>query len=38
MKVAAYHSSNPPDPDVYHDHDDCPTGPEFFKADEANGC
>ena len=25
-KVAAYHSSNPSDPDVYHDHDDCPPG------------
>jgi hypothetical protein len=25
-KVAPYHSSNPSDPDVYHDHDDCPTG------------
>jgi hypothetical protein len=24
--VPPYHSSNPADPDVYHDHDDCPTG------------
>lgn len=29
MKVAAYHSSNPSDPDVYHDHDDCPTGQQI---------
>ena len=28
-KVAAYHSSNPSDPDVYHDHDDCPTGQQI---------
>ena len=25
-KVSSYHSSNPSDPDVYHDHSDCPTG------------
>ena len=29
MKVAAYHSSNPSDPDVYHDHDDCPSGQQI---------
>ena len=29
MKVAAYHSSNPSDPDVYHNHDDCPTGQQI---------
>jgi hypothetical protein len=28
-KVAAYHSSDPTDPDVYHDHDDCPTGQQI---------
>ncbi len=25
-KVSPYHSSDPTDPDVYHDHDDCPSG------------
>jgi hypothetical protein len=25
-KVSPYHSTNPTDPDVYHDHDDCPSG------------
>jgi hypothetical protein len=29
MKVSAYHSSNPSDPDVYHDHDNCPTGKQI---------
>lgn len=29
MKVAAYHSSNPSDPDVYHDYDNCPTGQQI---------
>jgi hypothetical protein len=29
MKVSAYHSSNQSDPDVYHDHDDCPTGQQI---------
>ncbi len=29
MKVYAYHSKNPSDPDVYHDHDDCPTGKQI---------
>ena len=28
-KVASYYSSNPSDPDVYHDHDDCPTGKQI---------
>lgn len=28
-KVAPYHSSNPSDPDVHHDHDDCPTGQQI---------
>ena len=29
MKVSAYHSSNPSDPDVYHNHDNCPTGKQI---------
>ena len=27
--VSLYHSSNPTDPDVYHDHDDCPSGQQI---------
>lgn len=27
--VAAYHSSNPSDPDVYHNHNDCPSGQQI---------
>lgn len=29
MKVYPYHSSNSSDPDVYHDHDDCPSGQQI---------
>ena len=29
MKVPPYHSSNPSDPDVYHDHDDCVSGQQI---------
>lgn len=29
VKVSAYHSINPSDPDVYHDHSDCPTGQQI---------
>jgi hypothetical protein len=39
-KVAPYHSNNPSDPDVYHDHDDCPTGkqiPSWNKKPGKNG-
>lgn len=28
-KVNPYHSSNPSDPDVYHDHDNCRTGQQI---------
>lgn len=28
-KVNPYHSSNPSDPDVYHDNDDCPAGKQI---------
>lgn len=28
-KVAAYHSSDLRDPDVYHDHDNCPSGQQI---------
>lgn len=29
MKVLAYHSSNPSDPDVHHDHNDCVAGKQI---------
>lgn len=28
-KTSPCHSSNPSDPDVYHDYDDCPTGQQI---------
>jgi hypothetical protein len=28
-KVANYYSTNPSDPYVYHDHDNCPTGQQI---------
>lgn len=36
-KVAPYHSSNPSDPDVYHDHDNCPTGQQIPAANKESG-
>lgn len=36
-KVAPYHSSNPSDPDVYHDHDNCPTGQQIPPANRVAG-
>jgi hypothetical protein len=36
-KVAPYYSSNPSDPDVYHDHDDCPTGQQIPPANRTPG-
>jgi hypothetical protein len=29
MKVNPYYSINPSDPDVWHDHSDCPTGQQI---------
>lgn len=29
MKVKAYHSAHPSDPQVYHDDDECPAGSEI---------
>ena len=29
MKVQPYYSINPADPDVHHDHDDCPSGQQI---------
>ena len=37
MKVSAYHSSNPSDPDVHHDHSDCPTGQQIPERNKASG-
>lgn len=36
-KVPAYHSSNPSDPDVYHDHDDCPPGSQIPQRNRRSG-
>lgn len=37
MKVPAYHSRNPADPDVYHDHDDCVAGRQIPAHNWASG-
>jgi hypothetical protein len=37
MRVPAYHSTNPSDPDVYHDHNDCPTGQQIPSYNRAPG-
>ena len=29
MKTTAHHSSNPSDPDVYHDHSNCSSGQQM---------
>ena len=36
-KTAPYHSSNPTDPDVYHDHDNCPTGRQIPSHNRRSG-
>jgi hypothetical protein len=36
-KVEPYHSSNPSDPDVYHDYDDCPTGQQIPGSNRLTG-
>lgn len=36
-KVSPYHSSNPTDPDVYHDHDDCPPGRQIPARNRVGG-
>jgi hypothetical protein len=36
-KVAPYHSSNPSDPDVYHDYDDCPVGKQIPSSNKVSG-
>ena len=37
MKVSAYYSINPSDPDVYHDHDDCPEGQQIPARNKSAG-
>ncbi len=37
MKVSTYHSSNQSDPDVHHDHNDCPTGQQIPAHNKVNG-
>jgi len=37
MKVPAYYSINPTDPDVYHDHDDCPSGQQIPSGNKRQG-
>jgi hypothetical protein len=37
VKVAAYHSSKPSDPEVYHDEHDCPEGEKVPARHVASG-
>lgn len=37
MKVDPYHSSDPTDPDVYHDQNNCPTGQQIPAANRRPG-
>lgn len=36
-KRMAYHSSNPSDPDVYHTHEDCPSGQQIPSVNRVEG-
>lgn len=36
-KVYPYHSSNTSDPDVWHDHDDCPPGSRIPAQNKVQG-
>ena len=36
-KVSPYHSTNPSDPDVYHDYDKCPAGSQIPAKNKASG-
>ncbi len=36
-KVYPYYSTNPSDPDVHHDHDDCPPGSQIPAHNRASG-
>jgi len=37
MKVSSYYSINPSDPDVYHDHDNCPNGQQIPQKNRRSG-
>lgn len=37
MRVSPYHSFNPSDPDVYHDHSDCPSGRQISAHNRRSG-
>jgi hypothetical protein len=37
MKSAPYYSTNPTDPDVHHDHSDCPSGQQIPPANRRSG-
>jgi hypothetical protein len=37
MKVSEYYSINPTDPDVYHDHNDCPSGSQIPESNKRYG-
>ncbi len=37
MKVSTYYSSNNSDPDVHHDHSDCPTGQQIPASNKLYG-
>lgn len=37
MRVPAYHSSNPSDPDVHHVYNDCPTGRQIPVGNRQSG-
>lgn len=36
-KVAPYHSIHPSDPDVHHNHDNCPSGQQIPAANRRGG-
>jgi len=36
-KVSPYYSTNPTDPDVFHDHGNCPTGQQIPPRNRAAG-
>jgi hypothetical protein len=37
MRVDPYYSINPDDPDVYHDHDNCPSGQQIPDRNRRDG-
>ena len=37
MLTYPYHSTTPKDPEVYHNHNDCPKGEQISAGERANG-